>query len=596
ALNKLELKDMINAEMVENPVLEELEDSVPLIDELGRKEEDRDRATTKTSTEENPITAVEKKDPFEEIDFGSFFQDYLDPGYRTRGEMEEIERPSFENFLSKPTNLTDHLAWQVGALSLRPAVREAAEQIIGNLNEDGYLIASDEEMLGVAPPATPEADAAAARNIVIEAQALGLDEPTPAEATSADEHMDVALASGDLDEPVFSDLSPADFSVTNAISENSAADVDNLPAATTPPESSFASSNGNGAAAVASAPEPAPAVHPAPRPAQTAGFTVEDLHEALEVVRQLDPPGVGCRDLRECLLRQLSYHQHQLALHKNGEKNGNGTAQVLQDAIAIVDQHLRAVQNKQHKEIAKAIGRPYEAVQQALDYIRTLDPRPGLQYNKVQARLIEPDVAFVKHGDEWLVLMNDDDLPQLRLNPAYKKLVTRDTNDKNTRDYVKERYKSAIQLIKNIEQRKQTITKVCYCIVARQQDFLEKGIDYLKPMMIKEVAEEIGVHPSTVSRAVASKYAHTPQGVFELRYFFSESVQGPEGGNTSLLILKRRVKKLIDEEDSSRPLTDEQLTRILQAQGIQVTRRTVAKYREDMRIPSTHQRRVREGR
>ncbi len=215
-------------------------------------------------------------------------------------------------------------------------------------------------------------------------------------------------------------------------------------------------------------------------------------------------------------------------------------------------------------------------MQQALDYIRTLDPRPGLQYNKVTARLIEPDVAFVKHGDEWLVLMNDDDLPQLRLNPAYKKLVTRDTNDKNTRDYVKERYKSAIQLIKNIEQRKQTITKVCYCIVARQQDFLEKGIDQLKPMMIKEVAEEIGVHPSTVSRAVASKYAHTPQGVFELRYFFSESVQGPEGGNTSLLILKRRVKKLIDEEDPARPLTDEQLTRILQSQGIQVTRRTVA--------------------
>ena len=162
---------------------------------------------------------------------------------------------------------------------------------------------------------------------------------------------------------------------------------------------------------------------------------------------------------------------------RTDEKNGNGTAQVLQDAIAVVDQHLRALQSKQHKEIAKAIGRPADAVQQAIDYIRTLDPRPGLQYNKVQARLIEPDVAFIKHGDEWLVLMNDDDLPQLRLNPAYKKLVTRDTNDKTTRDYVKERYKSAIQLIKNIEQRKQTITKVCYCIVARQQDFLERGID-----------------------------------------------------------------------------------------------------------------------
>jgi RNA polymerase sigma-54 factor len=293
-------------------------------------------------------------------------------------------------------------------------------------------------------------------------------------------------------------------------------------------------------------------------------------------------------------LRQLRYHQQQLEHHRNADKPVNGTAQVLNDAIAVVDQHLKTLQGKQLKDIAKAIGRPVEAVQHAIDYIRTLDPRPGLQYNKIQARLIEPDVAFVKHGDEWLVIMNDDDLPQLRLNPAYKKLLTRDGNEKTTRDYVKERYKSAIQLIKNIEQRKQTITKVCYSIVARQYEFLEKGIDCLKPMMIKEVAEEIGVHPSTVSRAVASKYVHTPQGVFELRYFFSESVQGPEGGNTSLLILKRRVKKLIEEEDPARPLTDEQLTRILQSQGIQVTRRTVAKYREDMRIPSTHQRRVKE--
>ena len=304
----------------------------------------------------------------------------------------------------------------------------------------------------------------------------------------------------------------------------------------------------------------------------------------------MDPPGVACRDLRDCLLYQLRYQQQQIPHLKND--HGEATAQVINDAIAIVDQHLRALQMKQHKEIGKAIGRPIEVVQQALDYIRTLDPRPGLRYNKVQPRLIEPDVAFIKHGDEWLCLMNDDDVPQLRLNPAYKRLLTRDTNDKDTRNYVKERYKSAIQLIKNIEQRKQTIMKVCYSIVARQQEFLEKGIDHLLPMMIKEVAEEIGVHPSTVSRAVANKYAHTPQGVFELRYFFSESVQGPEGGNTSLLILKRRVKKLIEEEDPSRPLTDEQITRILQSQGIQVTRRTVAKYREDMRIPSTHQRRV----
>ena len=229
---------------------------------------------------------------------------------------------------------------------------------------------------------------------------------------------------------------------------------------------------------------------------------------------------------------------------------------------------------------------------QAIEFVRTLDPKPGLRYNRVEPRLIEPDVAFVKQGDEYLVVMNDDDVPQLRLNPAYCRLLTRGAAEKDVRNYVKERYKSAIQLIKNIEQRKQTILKVCYAILGRQRDFLDRGLDHLKPMMIKEVAEEIGVHPSTVSRAVAGKYAHTPQGVFELRYFFSESVQGPEGGGTSLLILKRRVKKLIEEEDPTRPLTDEQITRILQSQGIQVTRRTVAKYREDMRIPSTHQRRV----
>src|SRR5438270_1962330 len=171
ALNKLELKDMINSEMVENPVLEELEDSVPLVDDVSRREEEREHPA---ATEENPITAVEKKDPFEEIDFGSFFQEYLDPGYRSPGEMEEIERPSFENFLSKPSNLTDHLMWQLGSIPTRPDVREAAEQVIGNLNEDGYLIATDEELLGVAPPASPEDDAAKSGSVVLEAAALGL--------------------------------------------------------------------------------------------------------------------------------------------------------------------------------------------------------------------------------------------------------------------------------------------------------------------------------------------------------------------------------------------------------------------------------------
>jgi RNA polymerase sigma-54 factor len=505
ALNKLELKDMINAEIVENPVLEEMESTVVLLDEVAGREEKRDRSEVSDSE----VTTGEKNDPFDEIDFGSFFRDYLDPGYRSPA-AEVVEKPSFENFLSSPTTLTDHLMWQLGSLHVRPEVREAGEVVIGNLDDDGYLTASEEELLGEAQAAPQEMTAAA-----------GV-EGVEAGANGSGEHRDNVI--------------------------------------------------------------------PMPRPAApVSGFTREALREAIALVQGLDPVGVAARDLRDCLLAQLAYQQQLLQQH-SAQANGV-TSQLLEDCAAIVRDHLKELQNKQYREVARAIGRPVESVLPAVEYIKTLDPRPGLRYNKSEPRLIEPDVAFVKQGDDYLVMMNEDDVPQLRLNPAYRRLLRRDA-EKEVRTYVKERYKSAIQLIKNIEQRRQTITKVCYAIIARQREFLDKGIDQLKPMMIKDVAEEVGVHPSTVSRAVANKYAHTAQGVFELRYFFSESVAGPEGGGTPLLILKRRVKKLIEEEDPARPLTDEQITRILQSQGIQVTRRTVAKYREDMRIPSTHQRRT----
>ena len=507
ALNKLELKDMINAEIVENPVLEEMESTVVLLDEVAAKEEKRDRSEVADSE----VTTGEKNDPFDEIDFGSFFRDYLDPGYRSPA-VEVVEKPSFENFLSSPTTLTDHLMWQLGSLHVGPEVREAAELVIGNLDDDGYLTASDEELLGEAQEEPGE--------------------ETPAEAEG---------------------------------------------------EGAEAGANGN---------EHRDNVLPMPRSsAQIPGLTREALREAVALVQGLDPMGVAARDLRDCLLAQLAYQQQLLQQHS---AHANGvTSQLLEDCAAIVRDHLKELQNKQYREVARAIGRPVESVLPAVEYIKTLDPRPGLRYNKIEPRLIEPDVAFVKQGDDYVVVMNEDDVPQLRLNPTYRRLLHRDA-EKEVRTYVKERYKSAMQLIKNIEQRRQTITKVCYAIIARQREFLDQGIDQLKPMMIKDVAEEVGVHPSTVSRAVASKYAHTPQGVFELRYFFSESVAGPEGGGTPLLILKRRVKKLIEDEDPARPLTDEQITRILQSQGIQVTRRTVAKYREDMRIPSTHQRRTKD--
>ncbi len=567
ALNKIELKDMITAEMVENPVLEELEGTVPLLDDIAQKEEDRERAAQATDADAIP---AEKKDSFDEIDFGSFFQEYLDPGYRT-SEGESVERPSFENFLSKPSTLTDHLMWQLGSINLRKPVRTAAELIIGNLSEDGYLIASEAELMtaGSATPLNGKADVSP----VLEEPAI----PAAEEFTDA-----TASELGDSGLSAFSSAAPSNITAIDAFTSAVAA-----------PESDFVEAVGvaetveEDTAIEEAAPAPVSKIRPISGPppeVSPLGFTLCDLREAIAIVQQMDPIGVAARDLRECLLAQLQFAQQQ--------SDDDETDQVVADAIAIVSEHLRPLQNKQLKEIGKAISRPIEAVQKAVDLIRSLDPRPGLRYNTVEPRLIEPDVAFIKQGDEYLCLLNDDDVPQLRLNTSYKKLLNRDAAEKDVRNYVKERYKSAIQLIKNIEQRKQTILKVCYAIVGRQREFLDHGIDQLKPMMIKEVAEEIGVHPSTVSRAVANKYAHTAQGVFELRYFFSESVNGPEGGNTSLLILKRRVKKLIEDEDPSRPLTDEQITRILQSQGIQVTRRTVAKYREDMGIPSTHHRRV----
>jgi RNA polymerase sigma-54 factor len=245
------------------------------------------------------------------------------------------------------------------------------------------------------------------------------------------------------------------------------------------------------------------------------------------------------------------------------------------------------------RELTRLCHRKPEQVQEAVDLIRRLDPRPGQRYDQTETRLIEPDVAFVKRGDEYVVVMNEEDLPALRLNQGYRRMLREKKTERDVREYVKERYKSAIQLLRNIEQRKNTIIRTCEVIVRRQTDFLERGVDALRPMMIKEVAEEIGVHPSTVSRAVSNKYVHTTQGVYELRYFFSEGVNGPEGGDLPLPLLKRRVRKLIEDEDPRKPWTDEYLAAELQRQGIQVTRRTVAKYREDLHIPSTHQRRVR---
>ncbi len=472
ALNKIELKDMIQSEITENPVLEELDEAVPMLDHVAGREAERDQPADKPE---------ERTDPFEEIDFGSYFQEYLDPGFRSPQSFELNEKPSIENFLSQPGSLVDHLQWQVGSLPLSPLLRGAVDYILGNLDEDGYCLSSEGELYA---------------GWLRELAALKTAELPDAEAL---------------------------------------------------------------------------------------------LEQALDVVRSLDPPGIAAGDLRECLLLQIAACRRELAA-----KAPEARISLLGVAHRIVDGCLPMLHKRDLRELGKAAQATPEEVAQALDFIRTLDPRPGQRFQPSDARLIEPDVQFLKRDDVWVAVMDDESLPTLRLNRDYRKLLQKGEAAKDVKDYVKERYRSALQLMRNIEQRKNTILRTCEAIVRRQNEFLEHGVECLKPMMIKDVAEEIGVHPSTVSRAVSNKYAHTPQGVFELRFFFSEGVNGPEGSGTPLMLLKRKVKKLIEEEDARKPLTDDQITVLLAKDGIDVTRRTVAKYREDMRIPSTHQRRNRD--
>ena len=550
ALNKLELREMINTEMVENPVLEELEEAAVSLEERAGQEGDRERSAEEVAAESERV----EKDPFDEIDFGSYFQDYLDPGFRTASNFEEYDKPSFENFLSQPSTLSDHLAWQLGSLTLSPEVRAATELVVGNLNEDGYLTATDEEL------------------IELLLQSRGPERPEP-----------IPFERGTKSKPAHVWDHPEKCEGADGVAQDGALEM------------------------AAAADE------------DLASFLAA-VREARALVNFLDPVGVGARDLRECLLIQICAQQgeaaivlrrRQMTAADTAVRNGAATEQDLAAvdvaaagdgperadifgiATHIVTNCLALLQKKDMRELTRSCGRTPEEVAAAVEFIRTLDPRPGQRYNHSETRLIEPDVAFVKRDDVYIVVMNEEDMPTLRLNQGYRKMLQQKQTEKDVKEYVKERYKSAIQLLRNIEQRKNTIVRTCEVIVRRQQEFLEHGVNALKPMMIKEVAEEIGVHPSTVSRAVANKYVHTSQGVFELRFFFSEGVNGPEGGDLPLVLLKRKVKKLIEEEDERKPLTDDQLAAELQRQGIQVTRRTVAKYREDMQIPSTHQRRVR---
>ena len=291
---------------------------------------------------------------------------------------------------------------------------------------------------------------------------------------------------------------------------------------------------------------------------------------ALTAVQSLDPVGVGCRDLRECLLLQAR-------------------AAGLEDSLAgaLIRDCLPLIEGRKYSSILNRLACDPKDLSRALELIRGFSPRPGQKFSSSQPFYVRPDVHIRKVEGEYQVSLNDDGLPKLKINRAYRKLLRKNGVSKETKSFIRERFRSAIELLRGVDQRQKTIFRVCRVIVRHQHDFMESGIRKLKPLLIKDVADELGVHPSTISRVVANKYAHTPQGVMELRRFFSVGVEHANGENVSTMQVKDRLKTLIRREDPQKPLSDQKLTNRLNRDGIRITRRTVAKYRDQMRIPGS---------
>ena len=397
------------------------------------------------------------RDAFEEVDFGREFQDYLDPGYKTQEFEYKEDAPTFEQFLTRPPSLAEHLEWQLHMDCGEGELCDAAECVIGNLDEDGRLNATNEEMA-----------------------ALG-------------------------------------------------------------------------------------------------GWSEEVVERARQVVMRLDPVGCGARDVRECLLVQLEVREETDRL-----------------ASRLIRDHLEDLQQHKLPHLSKQISVDVETLAHEVQFIRTLDPYPGRRYSSEEPVLISPEIYIEKleENSEYVIYFADDGSPRLRISPSYQQMLSQAAVTKETRDFIKDKMRSAVDLLRNIEHRRQTIYRVVESIVNRQREFLDKGVEYIKPMMLKDIAEDIGMHLSTVSRVVNRKYAHTPQGVIELRRFFTEGMLNEEGEEVSTRIIKLKIKKLIEEEDSHNPITDDQVVKILVKDGIKLSRRTVAKYRDQMSIPGSRERRA----
>jgi RNA polymerase sigma-54 factor len=398
------------------------------------------------------------RDAFDEIDFGREFQDYLDPGYKTQEVEYKEDAPTFEQFLTKPPSLADHLEWQLHMSPMAAEKCDAAICVIGNLDADGRLSATNEEI------------------------------------------------------------------------------------------------------------------------AQMGGWTEETVEETRQALMRLDPVGCGARDVKECLLVQLEVR---------GESD--------RLAARLISDHLQDLQQHKLPHLSKQIGVDVDTLLAELQFIRTLEPYPGRRYSSDEPILITPEIYIEKldeDDDEYVIYFADDGSPRLRISQQYQHMLSQPGTSSETKSFIREKVRSAVDLLRNIEHRRQTIYKVVESMVHRQKEFLDKGVQYIKPMMLKDIAEDIGMHLSTVSRVVNRKYAHTPQGVIELRRFFTEGMMNEDGEEVSTRIIKLQIKKLIEEEDSHNPITDDQVVKILAKDGMKLSRRTVAKYRDQMHIPGSRERRA----
>ncbi|OEU73710.1 MAG: RNA polymerase sigma-54 factor [Desulfuromonadales bacterium C00003068] len=449
-LSRMELEIVVRQELEENPILEEGVDTLEEQEEQdAEKESEQDEAASEEVQElkENP-------EEFNDVDW----QTYLEGNHLsgTSSEMYEgdDDRPSYENLLTKKSSLGDHLLWQLNLSRIADDEQMAAAEIIGNIDENGYLQASVEEIV------------------------------------------------------------------------------------------------------------------------DGSGLAMPIVERALSLVQDFDPPGVASRTLQECLLKQVQ----QLGM---------------EDSLVerVLQHHIAELETRKYPAIAKSLEESLDDVLGAARIISGLDPRPGRAYSQEDIHYITPDIFVYKIGEEYVVVLNDEGLPNLRINSFYRNALSGSANvDKKAGEYIQEKLRGAMWLIKSIHQRQRTIYRVTKSIVKFQKEFFEKGIEHLKPLVLRDVAEDIEMHESTVSRVTTNKYVQTPRGLFELKYFFNSGINTTVGASIASESVKSKIKGIVAGENIKKPFSDQKIVDMLRQQGIDIARRTVTKYREMLGIRSSTER------